>query len=295
MRIMTRRARQLIPRLLLARALQQCFPLARRPSSRPVLTPVHEILRILEKIIAGLESLNRFAQPFHHCLPFQVTVQAHRIPPHRLQIIDVQHVRFSARCQMRTLIAVACSACDSAIFKWLARVMIARIRQRRSHSRRMTMQASRIHRQRQWHLARLQIMRRHVPHLLLRVPVNRRLEPVPLLLEEIGSSSLAGSQKIPKFLPPIQPARVIVALVAQPDLSGFLRDAVTNPRRRVFEIRGNESFIRRPTRIGHRSSSIALVNLPMAGRTSRIGVACSFCGDGTLRPHHSPQQIPSDK
>src|SRR5579863_6328316 len=99
----------------------------------------------------------------------------------------------------------------------------------------MAMQASGINRQCQRHLLGSEIVRRHIPNLFFRVPIDRRLKPVPVLLEEIGPSSPSRAEEIPHLLPSIERPGNIVAGIAEPHPPSLFGHPVVNSRSDMLE------------------------------------------------------------
>ena len=86
------------------------------------------------------------------------------------------------------------------------------------------MQTARVNEESQRHLLGGQVVRRHIPELLFGVPVNRRLEPIALLLEEISAATLAGAKEVFELYSALQLA------VSFPLIASQMRPACSKTR-----------------------------------------------------------------
>src|ERR1035438_1395897 len=124
---------------------------------------------------------------------------------------------------MSCRISVAGGTCDPSRCEGLVRIVVARIRQRCCHPRCMTMETPWIDGESQRHLPRSQKVGRHVPHLFLGVPVDGCLEPITLLLEEVGPAPSSRTQKVAQLPASFQCTPWIIALVVEPHVAAFSR------------------------------------------------------------------------
>ena len=99
-----------------------------------------------------------------------------------------------------THVAVARCAGNPAFSERLAGEMVPSVRQIRHRSRRMAPQAAWINREGERHCRRIQIVGCHIPQLLFRIPVDRGLKPIALLLEQVSTSAPSRAEKIAQLL-----------------------------------------------------------------------------------------------
>ena len=129
-----------------------------------------------------------------------MAVQAHGVASHRLEGIQPEHGHLAFRSHVGRSVPMARLAGDAAESERGVGVMVACVRQRRGHPGRMAVQASGIDRQGQGHLAVGEMIGRHVPQSLFGIPVDRRFEPVALLLKQVGAPPFSGSDEVQEFL-----------------------------------------------------------------------------------------------
>jgi|SRR5271168_1254261 len=155
-------------------------------------------------------------------------------------------------------------------------IPVSRLGQRWLRLGAMAPKASRIYRQHQWHLTRSQIIGRHIPDSLLAVPVDRNLEPIPILLKEIGPTPQPGTYEVPELSPPFESVArltfVRISHKSQVDPSALLNDSVGNSRSLVGKFPRQKTVRCQSTGIGHWGLTIALVNCFVTGRAGRIRV-----------------------
>ncbi len=201
-----------------------------------------------------------------------MALQAHGIAPHRVQFRRIQHRRLPLRPHVLAGIAVARRTSDPAMRKWRMRKMIPRPRQRCRHAAHMAMQTVRIHRQGQRHLARLQIIRRHIPHALLRIPVHRRLKPIPIAFKQICPSARIRADEISELNLAIQISarRRSRPRITQPARAISFEDAVGDTGGLMRKAPHDQSIHRRTARPCHRRRFVLFINFAVAPRAYRV-------------------------
>src|ERR1035438_274907 len=153
----------------------------------------------------------------------------------------------------------------------------------------MTMETPWIDGESQRHLPRSQKVGRHVPHLFLGVPVDGCLEPITLLLEEVGPAPSSRTQKVAQLPASFQCTPWIIALVVEPHVAAFSRHCVVDTRGVMHKIGRDKSLAGRAAGLGHRRLMVALVNRAVTGRTGRIRIVVR-ADSGSNRDETCPWQ-----
>jgi hypothetical protein len=239
--IVTGGAGKAIAGFLLAAASEQSFPLANSASAGAVLAFAREESRIVEQVVARAEVLRTFVSAINGNLALKVAIETDGIAAHSIETGNLEHVHSAARGKMRAGITMAGLASDSASGKRLIAVMVACVGKGRNRARCMAVQATGIDGKCERHLLGVLIAWRHVPQIQGGVPVDRRFEPVTVLLEEVCAAALARAKKVQELLMSFEFARTVIALITEPDFPRLLRDAVLNAGLRVTEFAGLET------------------------------------------------------
>src|SRR6185312_9637683 len=105
----------------------------------------------------------------------------------------------------------------------------------RTHPAHVTMQAARMRGQIQRHLAHVLISRRHVPHLPIAIPINRRLKHESIISKQISETTPPRSNVVKQLAPAVNRV-VTVAIKTQPRAAVVSKDLVMHSGRRMREV-----------------------------------------------------------
>jgi hypothetical protein len=115
--------------------------------------------------------------------------------------------------------------------------------ERRLHTTGVTMETASVYLESERHFARVHRFWVHIPHALLGIPVHRALKPIAVLLKQIGTASLAGTDEISEFLFSLESLlpRCIGPVIAQPGVAVSQEEPIANARGSVGKLTGQQT------------------------------------------------------
>src|SRR5579859_688227 len=158
-----------------------------------------EVSYIVRKILAGHESSQGAPRDVDHGLAFKMTLQADRVSLAGRQLSRIEDEAGPAAGQVCRGISMTGLASDTAVEEWPRSEMIVGAKGR-LHAGGVTVKATSIDLEGEWHFRRVDGFWVHIPHALLAIPVHRAFEPIAVLLKQVSAASLAGAHEIAEFL-----------------------------------------------------------------------------------------------
>src|SRR5215467_8209391 len=225
---------------------------------------------VVGKTISRLELMHLFSRLLHRDRSLEVALHANRIAPLGRQLGRVQNRALAA--SMVGARPMTPPTANASMQERFSRKVAVRPGDRTLHPARVTVQAVDVGRQVEWNLQSLRVGWRHVPSLLLRVPIDGRFEPESILGKKVRPALAAGTNEVLKFA---LAANLIfpAALIAHPHLALLLVDAVVDPGFSVFEFAGGQPVARRTAGCRHRGLAVGIRDLSVTGST-HLSVAC---------------------